>query len=250
MLTQVSERTKDPFSVNLKRIFEVLDDALNSYEQLNEMVIDAEAINLISKVIKKQEEWVKDKAKSTYVDPLLIELKVRLLSLEQIAGCFAKSWHPIVEIDQVFSNALTESMDYYNLLLPYSERMMEFGEPTQPIKVNEKDLVKLRVFTQEEFNEELRGLAKEIKEKILKEGEEIKGRRGLEYWEAVKKDNYEKTALTAFLLSFLISSGEFYLYEDPIEGTKYITLPEKMGKKAKSIAIKISYDEFKVVKGE
>lgn len=251
LLMQVNEKAKDPFSVNLRKIFEVLNDALKNYEQLNEMVVDAEAINLISKIIKRQEEWVKDKATSTCIDPLLIELKVRLLSLEQVASCLARSWHPVVEIDQVFPNALIESMDYFNLLIPYNERILEeFGEPTFPIKINEQDLMKLRVLTQEEFNKELRKLARELKEVIMREGEDVKGRRGLEYWRLVAKDTYEETALRAFLLSFLISNGEFYLYEDPIEGTKYVTLPEKISKKSKSIPIKISYEEFRVVKGE
>jgi hypothetical protein len=129
------------------------------------------------------------------------------------------SWHPIVSIQQITPKRLSDAMDYWNSLLPLSERLAlaSRGELLEPGSFDLQDLVKMQIVSEEEFRDRLDHLAKELQEKTESDG-------WIRYEDFVYADNFPETVLRAYLTAFLISEGEAFLRVDPLEEETYLSV--------------------------
>ena len=234
----VENRGLNPFTVNVNDLIAVIRSYFPSLEDPEDLSLDAEALNRIASIIKMQSEWVKRRATSLYRDPFLIEEKLRRLSMQDLAKVFLKTWHPIVELEQVTIGSLRMAMDYWESLAPLSER---WGEEELLKVMTERttrdDLVRQGILRDEAFLSEIEKMWKE-----LKEAARPKGR--MDYWDFIGAESYEETIRRAYLTSFLVTYGYASLEIQPLEEKIFIKPNEKPFLKTSSqpVSFPISVD--------
>lgn len=242
-----SIRTKsdDPFLVDVPQKLMILKKILPKWKALDDLLMDAEALKEISLMVKLQSDWVKRRASGLFIDPFLVEVKIKLLSKESLGSALLSSWHPLVSSEQLTPKRLSESMDYWNILLPLSQRMNELEAARE---IDEKvltvsDLIRLKFLSDRTFNDEVTSLHRELAE-TTKSGP-------VDYWGFIIQDTYEDTVMRAYALTFLISNGTANLVINPVEETMMVEVisgptPRKLGR---SIPISVSYQKWKEIRG-
>ncbi len=231
----VERSSANPFDVDIKEKIMVLRRRLPEWKFLDELLVDSEAMLELAQIVKLQDEWLKHRASSLYIDPLLIQLKVKLLSKEALIESFVKSWHPVVQVDQLSPKGLERAFVYWRDLEPMSERFKdEFGSyGTRPGTIDYAELIDLGVFTQDEFEKKLKDIMLELVE--------ASGGEWIDYSDFIKRESFEEKVLRAYLLAFIISEGMASVRTDPLSGKIWTTaLSKKAGGIPKSVAISIT----------
>jgi len=230
----VETSSANPFDVDIKEKILLLRSRLPEWRFLDELLVDSEALLELTQIVKLQDEWLKHRASSLYIDPLLIQLKVKLLPKEALTEAFVKSWHPVAQVDQISPKGLEKAFVYWRDLSPMAERFKdEFGSyGVKPGLVDYQELVSLGVFTQTQFETGLKDLHNELMERS--NGEWI------DYMEFITSTDFETRVLRAYLLAFLISEGRASLKTEPLTGKIWVTaLSTKAKGPTKSVAISI-----------
>lgn len=241
----VERRGIDPFEVDVVRSLKKLRAYLPRWELPEELLLDAEALRTLSSIIKLQGDWVKYRSSSLYIDPLRLELKIKLVEKEKLAECFLGSYHPIASGEQLTVERMMEAMDYWEQLSPMEER---FGEEEPPEigerkRTTREELTELGVLTREEFQEHLDKLWGEIQEeeRVL-------------YRDFIYRGSFEESAKRAYVTSFLVSMGHARLEVEPLEEEVHLValgkpLPGEKPKEPKSVATRVSYEEWMAQRG-
>jgi hypothetical protein len=232
-LRTVMGRSTDPFNVDVKANVETLRRLLPEWKELGEILMDVEALNLLSRIVELQEKWVRYQASSLYVDPLLVELKIIASASERLAEVFAGSWHPILKVDQVSKSELMRAINYWNVLLPLGERYREeFGQERGLASLDTTSLVDMKVLTEEELNRRIEEVYKELSSMLDLEEK-------VDYWKFIGGKDLNETVARAVTLSHVISSGLASLEIKPLE-EKIFIVKHNADKYPKSMAIAIS----------
>jgi len=240
----VEERGLDPFAVNVEEILEVIRLCFPEWKSIDDIVLDAETINRISSVIKLQSDWVKYRSTSLYRDPFFIEDRIRRLKAEDLAGIFLKSWHPVIELEQLSLRSLAAALKYWQDLVPLDERWMEARVAEAEARYVSRDgLIQERVLSEETFEVELQGFWKELKVRTPPGGK-------IRYWDFIGAETYQETVRRAYMTSFLVTYGYAALEEDRLEGEVYVKPFETQhsiigARQAVSIPISLSADEWR-----
>ncbi len=231
----VETSSANPFDVDIREKILILKQRLPELKFLDELLVDAEAMLELSEIVKLQDEWLKTRASSLYIDPLLIQLKVKLLPKEALSEAFVKSWHPVAQVDQLSPKGLEKAFVYWRDLVPISERFKDkFGTyGVQPGQVDYSELVSLGVFTKEQFETSLAQLY-----------DELLGRSStdwVDYRDFIGDGHFEAKVRRAYLLAFLISEGRALLKTEPLSGKIWTrALVERVKGVPKSVAISIT----------
>jgi len=231
----VESSSANPFDVDIREKILILKQRLPELKLLDELLVDAEAMLELSQIVKLQDQWLKTRASSLYIDPLLIQLKVKLLPKEALSEAFVKSWHPIAQLDQLSPRGVERAFVYWRDLVPISERFKDqFGTyGIGPGQVDYSDLVSMGVFTREQFETSLTELYDELLQRS--NGEWI------DYRQFIDDEAFETKVRRAYLLAFLISEGRAQLKTEPLSG-KIWTMPlaDRAKGLPKSVAISIT----------
>lgn len=233
----VESSSANPFDVDIIEKLLILKQRLPELKFLDELLVDSEAMLELSQIVRLQDQYLKSRASSLYIDPLLIQLKVKLLTKNELSEAFVKSWHPIVQLDQISPRGLEKAFVYWRDLAPMAERFKEeFGNyGVRPGIVDYPELIKLGVFTQQQFEKDLNDLHQTLLQKS--DGNWI------DYREFIGAEAFEKKVLKAYLLAFLISEGRASLRTDPLTGKVWtMGLSEKAVGVPKSVAISVTSD--------
>src|SRR5438552_14670505 len=102
----IESSSANPFEVDIMEKLQVLKKHLPDWEILDELLLDSEALYELEQIVKLQDQWLKGKATSLYIDPLLVQLKAKLLSRQASSESFIKSWHPIAQLDELSPRGL------------------------------------------------------------------------------------------------------------------------------------------------
>ncbi len=223
----------DPFEVDIKEKINILRKLLPEYKFLDELLLDAEALYQLSQIVKLQDEYIKRKAGSMYIDPLLIELKLRLLSKESLANAIVKSLHPIATLDQLSPRGLERAFIYWRDLQPLSERFKdERGITTQPGKIGVEELVTMRILSKEKFEDKLKAVEDELTK--VSAGEWI------DYYSFIDAGKYEEKVEKAYILAFLVTEGKAEIRIDPLSEKVYLRSSNiKLTSEPRSVAIPV-----------
>jgi hypothetical protein len=231
----VETSSANPFDVDIREKLLILKQRLPELKFLDELLVDSEAMLELSQIIKLQDQWLKQRASALYIDPLLIQLKVKLLPKEALSEAFIKSWHPVAQVDQLSPRGLEKAFVYWRELIPISERFKDqFGTyGIRPGVVDYSDLLSLGVFTKDQFESSLAELHDELLQKS--NGEWV------DYRQFIGDESFESKARRAYLLAFLISEGRALLKTEPLTGKIWtMALAEKVKGVPKSVAISIT----------
>ena len=231
----IESSSANPFEVDIMEKLQVLKKHLPDWEFLDELLLDSEALYELAQIVKLQDQWLKGKATSLYIDPLLVQLKVKLLSRQALSESFIKSWHPIAQLDQLSPRGLEKAFVYWRDLRPFSERFKDqFGTyGARPGVVDYQDLVDLGIFTQEQFDSKMNVVYDELA--LSSKGEWV------DYREFIESSEVEKKITRAYILAFLISDGRAVVKTDPLTGKiSIMALPRRATGEAKSVAISVT----------
>jgi len=198
----VRERGVDPFEVDVKDKLGLLDRYLPGWEALDDLSLDAEALNRLTMVIEAQGGWIKYRSSLLYVDPLLIEFKVRALDAKALFTSFVRAWRPILEYEQLSPQRVKEAVEYWNRLPSLRERFRRLPSPpwTRPSALSLEEMLELGVFSAQGFEQVLSEFAMELMDRAKKEG-------SVAYWDFIYAETYEETVRRAYLTSFLVTYG-------------------------------------------
>jgi hypothetical protein len=228
----VSSSSVNPFEVNIREKLLILKKHLPDWGVIDVMLKDSEAMAQLVAIVKLQDQYLKHRASALYIDPLLLELKIQLISKEELAESFAKCWHPIAQLDQLTPRGLEKAFVYWRELVPLGERFKDqfggFGQQAGVIGLDE--LESLSIFTKEEFETRLNAIRQELAERS--NGKEI------DYRGFIQGKDPEETALRGYLIAFVVTEGRATLRIDPLTEQIFISPMEgKPDDETKSVAI-------------
>ena len=208
----VETSSANPFDVDIREKILILKQRLPELKLLDELLVDSQAMLELAQIVKLQDQWLKSRASALFIDPLLIQLKVKLLPKEALSEAFVKSWHPVAQVDQLSPRGLEKAFVYWSELTPMSERFKDqFGSyGVRPGTVDYADLVSLGVFTREEFESGLEQLFDELLQRS--------GGEWVDYRDFIRADSFEEQVRRAYLMAFLISEGRALLKTEPLTG--------------------------------
>ena len=235
----MEHKGSNPFEVEVREILEALKKYLPNWKVFEDFTLDAEAINRISSIIRLQGSWIKHRSSSLYVDPLLIEIKIRMMEPKRLVEVFLKSWHPIVRMERLSQRRVKEAIGYWNQLPSLEDRLTRLPIPSMTLEfATIEELIKSRLIAEESFEKVLQRIYQELKERVGKEGK-------ISYWDFIQEDTYEGTIYRAYLTSFLITYGYASMEVNPIEEETFLipyAEPKNMPIKKQTISIPISID--------
>ncbi len=248
MCLQVKQKGIDPFEVEVKKSLEIIRRYLPEWKIPEDLILDAEALNQISEIIALQSEWLRNHASSIYVDPLMIELKVRALDARSLSGIFIKSWHPVVEMERLTPKMIEKSIEYWKALPPIEKRLKNLPVPpfSKPELISMGALLRLGLLSEKKFSDVLQFFWQELKR-------QSKGAGKKRYWDFILADTYEETVLRGYITSFLVSYGYATLEVDPLKEDIFLIPLEEVKKVEKregfSVPISIDYETWKKMRG-
>ncbi|RLE49318.1 MAG: hypothetical protein DRJ31_05390 [Candidatus Methanomethylicota archaeon] len=231
---------QDPFTVDVKEKLQILRELLPKWKLVEDLLLDSEALKELSEIVKLQGEWVRRRASRMFIDPFLIEAKLKLMDREQLARAFLKAWRPIISTEQLTFRRLKEAYDYWAALPPLSERKHELTTQAEfELKhLDIEELIKMRLLTKEEFEKALDELYEELLARSRGEA--------IDYWSFVVREGFEESAMRAYMVSFLVSQGRAELFIDPIQEVIYIKPAKAEEKKVgRSVVVAFNYDVWR-----
>lgn len=225
----------------MQEALELLRKYLPKWQVLEDFALDAEALNKISSVVQLQGNWIKHRTSTLFVDPLLIELKIKMFEATVLADIFRNSWHPIVEMDRLTPRRIHEAIEYWNHLLPLDERYLKLPKPTDNLGLTSlEELVNSQMMSEEGFNDLLQQLWIELKAQAAQTDD---GQ--VPYWNFIYASSYDETVSRAYLTSFLLTYGFATMEIDRINETSFLiprNEPKEISLKEQMISIPISID--------
>ena len=231
----VQSSSVNPFEVDIREKLLMLKKHLPEWKLIDVMLKDSEALQQLVQIVKLQDQWIKHRASSLYIDPLLLELKIRLLTREDLADSFVKCWHPVAQVDQLTARGLERAFTYWRDLVPMSERFKDdFGNfAVAPGQMNFEELQALNIFTKEEFETRLNAIYGELQDRAS-DGE-------LDYRQFIRAPTFEETAVRAYLMAFVVTEGRANIRVDPLTEEIFLSpIVGPAGNETKSVAIEIT----------
>lgn len=236
---QIEQQGINPFEVEIKDVLRVIKEYLPNLKTFEDLCLDAETINSLSKVVKLQDGWIKYRASSLYSDPDLIEAKLTMLSVEALSKIFLKAWHPIIKGDKLSAKRLKEAVEYWK------NKPVEQLESFQPSEAeiyftSKNALGELNLLTEKEFSEILDEFVAEFSARTG-------GNKEISYWDFIYADEYSKFILRAYLTSFLVNHGYAELKINPLEEDKTVLKPRLKHVKSKfstSAVMPLNYSKW------
>ncbi len=220
----VEERSLDPFLIDISANIGTVKEHFPEWMIPEDLCLDAETLHRLASVVKLQSEWVKHRSTSLYTDPFLLEDKLKKMEKGEIARTFLKSWHPLIEWEQISLHSMAEAIRYWNTLVPLEDRWKE--TPPEQVDIGSmtrEELVRQRILRDKTFSEELEIFWQELKKTVAGKGEKGK----IRYWDFIGADTYEETVNRAFLTSFLVTYGYATLEIHPLEEETFLVPYEK-----------------------
>lgn len=197
----ISERKFNPFFMDVKLGVETLREYFPHWKSFDDHCLDAHTLNRLSEVVRLQNTQLKFQSSALYAEPEFIQRKVERMSEKRLAEVFLQSWHPLAELEQLTNEAVTLSLDYWNLLLPIAERWKrrDYSGGKKPDTADSSILTGLGIHG-EEFGKLLTSLWEELRAQYIDQ-------KPVEYWKFVHAESYRETVQRAYFVSFLVTYG-------------------------------------------
>ncbi|MEM3545494.1 MAG: hypothetical protein QXU47_08705 [Candidatus Bathyarchaeia archaeon] len=241
----VEERGLNPFNVEVREELETLDNQLDELKSYEELCLDVEAVNMLTKVVKAQKDWLSEEASVFYADPAFIEYKLRKMSTKAIVDVFMRTWRPIACLEEISREKLIEAIEYWNHLKPLESRWSKFTGGYKPREyVDFEELKRQGIIVDETFYSNLEKILNELKEAC-------KTQRSVSYWSFISSESFEETVKRAYMLSFLLTYGYAELKKIPLRDDYTIAPRERIESKApsESLPISVDYERWRELSG-
>lgn len=216
----IEEKGLNPFTLDIESILRVVREYFPSWENSEELSLDAETVNRLASVIRLQSEWLQRRSSSLYRDPMIIERRLKELSRDELASAFVKAWRPVIEMETLTSEILRDAMDYWSGIPSISEKWPALaGVGLLPGSIDRDEFIRSSLLNEETFESRLKSLFDELKRETSK--------KPVLYWDFISNESFEETVERSYLASFLVSYGWAALQIDPIQGDIFIQTLER-----------------------
>jgi hypothetical protein len=233
----------EPFDVDVDYILSVIRKYYPGLREVKDFCTDASALKELSNVLQRQTDWIQYKSTTLYKDPFLLNQQILKMEISSIAEAFLKSWHPVVEMEQLSAKTLAGSLGYWIDLIPMSDRWKESDlELVDAELATLEDAKMLGFLPAEGFNEILEAFWHELSKRFGEEGK-------IEYWDWIGADTYEETVKRSYLTVFLVSYGyaniQINRFSEEIEITCNKVQNSNPSKSKVSIPTMVDYEEWR-----
>jgi len=233
----------EPFAVDIDYMLEVIRRYYPETDSLQDFCTDAAAIRGLSEVLQSQNNWIQHQSTTLYKDPFLLNQQIMKMDISAIADSFLRSWHPMVQMEQLSAKTLAGSLGYWTDLIPLAERwkvsdveMVDAGTATMD------EARALGYIPEEGFVDIIEGFWHELEARAGAGGK-------IAYWDWIGADTYEETIRRAYLTVFMVGYGYANVKADRIEETVEVihnVEPHPDPGQAKvSVPTLIDYEEWK-----
>lgn len=216
----IEERRFNPFFIDIKNAIQTLRGYYPFWRSLEDYSLDAEALKGLSKVLSLQNSLLLYRSSRLYADPEIVSSRLKRLTTAKLAELFLKSFHPIIEMEQLTNQSIYEALSYWRQMAPYTSRSRRISLGEGPQVLSMAELEAIGIAEQRSFQEKLRDLESELKKACL--------RGPVEYSKFIRlnADRESEIVERAYLTSFLLTSGKASLKRD-MDGNLWIWVPEE-----------------------
>jgi hypothetical protein len=238
----------EPFAVDIDYMLEVIRRYYPDTDNLHDFCTDAAAIKGLSEVLQSQNNWIQHQSTTLYKDPFLLNQQIQKMDISAIADSFLRSWHPMVQMEQLSAKTLAGSLGYWTDLIPLAERWKESNVEMVDAGTATMDEARALGYIPEEgFVDIIEGFWRELEAKAGPGGK-------IGYWDWIGAATYEETIKRAYLTVFMVGYGYANVKADRLEETVDIihnVEPRPDPGQAKvSIPTMVDYEEWKIWRKE
>jgi len=221
----VEERRLNPFHMDVGESLDLADRFFDLWETFPDLMLDAKALNALSRVVKLQESRLRYQAQLFHADPEAMAEKLKSFKTDTLFKAFLQCWHPVTELEQVTPQALEEAAEYWETLLPVAERRRERPRTQAPAmeELTLDDLLARGVLARDGFGSELATL-----------WDELKTRGDVDYWAFIEAPSHAERIRRAYATSYLVTYGYAWLGEEngAKDGAKKLVLHPRAAQQA------------------
>lgn len=198
-----------PHQVDAWELWELLSTASDRLEEPEEYLLYASLLRLIVATVRLQCRWLRYEADELYVDSDLARERITRLSTRTLNSMFLKSFHPIVEMDEMTGRALEMGRDHWEELP--GERVQEELDAEGILTYGSSSEAGLLVLQEVTFDQLLSGLERELASEFDREGGSLPYR---DFLTRGGRADFAEMVTRSYLGSFLISQGRITLEGD------------------------------------
>jgi hypothetical protein len=234
----------EPFAVDIDYMLEVIRRYYPETDNLQDFCTDAAAIKGLSEVLVSQNTWIQHQSTTLYKDPFLLNQQILKMDISAIADSFLRSWHTMVQMEQLSAKTLAGSLGYWTDLIPLAERWKESNVDLVDAGTATIDEARaLGYLPNEGFAEIIEGFWRELDARVGRGGR-------IDYWSWIGSDRYEETVKRAYLTVFLVSYGYANIkvdrLQESIEIIHNVEPRPDPGQAKVSIPTLVDYEEWKL----
>jgi hypothetical protein len=192
----VIQKRIDPFKINIKELLERLNKIFVKIKDVEEFLMDAEALHGITNVLKEQTNELNYKAVFLYSSPDLLLEKVKKMNVIELSNLTLLTLHPLMNTNFINIEALNHALEYWSSI---KERNLLREKPSLSYK--------------EITTEDLQIQEKEILKKIENLYNDLNNKVPIRISEILKNKSFEEKIEILYFISYLISLNKLYIEE-------------------------------------
>jgi hypothetical protein len=198
-----------PHQVDAWELWGLLSKASDRLEEPEEYLLYASLLRLIVATVRLQCRWLRYEADELYVDSDLARERIAGLSTRTLNSIFLKSFHPIVEMEEMTARALEMGRDHWEELP--GERVQEEIAADGLLTYGLGSEAGLMVLQEVTFDQLLAGLERELASEFGNDGGSLPYR---DFLTRGGRADFAEMVTRSYLGSFLISQGRIALEAD------------------------------------
>jgi hypothetical protein len=191
----------EPFDIDFDYVMSVIKKHYPNIKNVQDFCLDAKALKELSIVLERQNQWIEHQSTTLYKDPFMLNQSLMAMDIGKIADAFLRSWHPLVEMEQVSAKTLAGSLEYWGNVIPFDERgegLLVEERDTEYASMDEAR--ELGYIPEEGFMEIVEAFWNELGERVGPGGV-------IDYWDWIGSESYETTVYRAYITVFMVGYG-------------------------------------------